>query len=193
MSSRVKFWTVTTALAAARGLAWLGAAAASRGGFEAAPQLAQAAPPAATPPAAGGSDRPVGPPMERMMHDMRAFSPKDMCIEHVARRIGNRAYLKARLDLKPEQVPLWNDFEKAANDASAKDKARCASLPTDMKTPPNFMDRMTMREDFMKSRLETLEAVKPSLQALYASLTPEQKAILDKPMMMGRFHKHRRG
>ncbi len=194
MSSRVKFWAVTTALAAASGLAWLGAAAASSGGFEAAPQLAQAAPPAATPPAAGGgSDRPADRPMERMMHDMRAFSPKDMCIEHVARRIGNRAYLKARLDLKPEQVPLWNSFEKAADEASAKDKARCASLPTELKTPPNFMDRMTMREGFMKSRLETLETVKPSLQALYASLTSEQKAILDKPMMMGRFRRHHRG
>ena len=191
MSSLVKFWTVSAALAAAGGLAWLGAANASNGGFDATPQLAQAAPPAATPPAAGGgADRPMG---RMMMHDMRAFSPKDMCIEHVARRIGNRAYLKARLELKPEQVALWNTFEKAADEASAKDKARCASLPAELKTAPNFMDRMTMRESFMKSRLEALESVKPSLQALYASLTPEQKAILDKPMMGGRFHGHRRG
>ena len=46
----------------------------------------------------------------------------------------------------------------------------------------------------MKTRLESLEAVKPSLMALYAKLTPEQKAILDRPKMMGGHgHHHGRG
>ncbi len=199
MSSRVKFLAVTTALVAAGGLAWLGSAAAfDGGGFDAAPQLAQAAPPAAPPPAAGGgaANQPTGQPMEHggmMMRDMRNFSPRDFCVERVARRAGNRAYLKERLDLKPEQVPLWDNFQKAADAAGARDKARCASLPTDVKTPPSFMDRFNMREEMMKARLESLESVKPSLQALYASLTPEQKAIVDRPMMgRGGFH-HRRG
>jgi hypothetical protein len=58
-----------------------------------------------------------------------------------------------------------------------------------MKTPPSFADRFTRREERMKTRLESLEAVKPSLMALYAMLTPEQKAILDRPMMGG----HHRG
>jgi len=127
---------------------------------------------------------------------MPAFSPKDMCSEQVARRIGNRAYLKARLDLKPEQMTLWNNFEKAADEASAKDKARCATLPAEIKTPPSYIERMTMREEMMKARLAALEAVRPSLQALYAALTPEQKAIFDKPMRMGMGgmqHHHGRG
>ncbi len=34
----------------------------------------------------------------------------------------------------------------------------------------------------MRTRLESLQSVKPSLMALYATLTPEQKAILDRPM-----------
>ncbi len=190
MSSRVKFLAVASALAVAGGLAWMGSAAAIDGGSAASPQLAQAAPPAAMPPAAGGGpDRPMG-----MMRGRADFSPKDMCVDHVARRIGNRAYLKAKLDLKSEQVALWNAFEKAADQASAKDKARCAALPTEVKTPPNFMDRMNMREQMLKARLESIEAVKPSLQALYASLTPEQKTVLDKPMMgPGGFHRHHRG
>jgi hypothetical protein len=87
-------------------------------------ELAQAAPPAAT--AAG-----------------RTFSPKSMCQDMLARRIGNRAYIKARLELKPEQMTAWNAFEKASD-----------------------------------------EAVKPTLTALYAVLTPEQKAILDRPRGM---------
>ena len=51
-----------------------------------------------------------------------------------------------------------------------------------MTTPPNFADRFNQREEKMKTRLESLEAVKPSLMALYAALTPEQRTILDRPM-----------
>jgi hypothetical protein len=178
MPIRPLFLAVPAALVAAAGLAWLTSATASDGGFEGTPQVAQAAPPAATPPAAGGGAE----------HARPAFSPQKMCEVHVARRIGNRAYLKSRLNLKPEQMNAWNTFEKTADEASAKEKTFCASLPTEIKTPLNFADRFTMRESMMKTRVETLEAVKPSLLALYASLTPEQKEILDRPMMGGRFH-----
>ena len=182
MSIRVVYFAVPTALVAAAGLALLTSATAFDGGFEGAPQIAQAAPPAAQPPAAGGG-------ADRRAEHMRNFSPKAACEEHIARRAGNRAYLKERLDLKADQISAWDTFQKAADEATAKEKAKCASLPTEMKTPPSFADRFNRREDIMKSRLETLEAVKPSLMALYAMLTPEQKAILDRPMMGG----HHRG
>jgi len=189
--SRLKFLTAPAALILAGGLVWFGSAAASGGGFNAVQELAQAAPPAAQPPAAGGGPALPGQPGEPRA--MRPFSPKNMCTNQVARRIGNRAYLKARLDLKAEQVPLWNSFEKVADDQSAKDKARCATLPAEVKTPPTFIERMTMREDFMKARITALEAVKPSLTGLYASLTPEQKALFDKPSMGGHRRHHRHG
>jgi hypothetical protein len=167
---------------AAAGLAWLTSATASNGGFDGAPQIAQANPPAATPPAAGGPDRP-GP--ERMMPK---FSPKSFCEDRIARRVGARAYLKEKLDLKPEQMSAWDAFQKAADAASAKEKTRCAALPTEMpKTPPSFADRLNRRDERMKSRLESIEAVKPTLLALYDKLTPEQKEVLDRPMM-GRHH-----
>jgi hypothetical protein len=182
MSFRPVFLAVPTALVAAAGFAWLTSATATDGGFGGVPQIAQAAPPAAQPPAAGGG-------ADRRAERMREFSPKAMCEEHVARRIGNRAYVKSRLDLKPEQMTAWNAFEKAADEASAKEKSQCASLPTEQKTPPDFAARFNRREEMMKSRLDALEAVKPSLMALYAALTPEQKAILDRPMMGGH-HRH---
>jgi hypothetical protein len=185
MSFRPLFLAVPTALVAAAGFAWLTTATASNGGFDPAPQIAQATPPAATPPAAGGTDRRA----ERM----RNVSPKAFCEDRIARRIGSRAYLKAKLDLKPDQIPAWDAFQKAADEASAKEKARCASLPTEMKEPPSFVDRFNRREERMKSRLETIQAVKPSLMALYDKLTPEQKAVLDKPMMMGGHRRHGRG
>jgi len=186
MPIRPLYLAVPTALVAAAGLAWLTSATASDGGLERAPQVAQAAPPAANPPAAGGG---VNQPADR--HE-RTFSPRAMCQAKAARRIGNRAYLKARLELKSEQMAVWNTFEKAADAANTKDMAFCSTLPAEVKPPVNFADRFSMREGFIKQRAETLEAVKPSLLALYAALTPEQKAVLDTPMMGGRFH-HRHG
>jgi hypothetical protein len=179
MRVRRLFLAVPTALVAAAGFAWLTSAAASNGGFNEAPQIAQAAPPVAPPPATGGGTAPAGGP-ERMM---REFSPKAFCEDRIARRIGNRAYLKARLDLTADQVPAWEAFQKAADEASTKEKAKCASLPGEMKTPPSFPDRLGRQEEMMKSRLESIQAVKPTLMALYDKLSPEQKAAFDRPMM----------
>jgi len=193
MRFRPFFLAVPTALVAVAGFAWLTSTGASNGGFDKAPQIAQAAPPAAPPPAAGGGPAPAAGGPERMM---REFSPKAFCEERVARRIGSRAYLKSKLDLTPEQMPAWDAFQKAADEASAKEKAKCASLPTEMKEPPSMTERLNRREDMMKSRLEAMQAVKPTLLALYDKLSPDQKAVFDRPMMgrgMGRYRHHRRG
>ncbi len=190
MSSRMKFLAVSTAIVAAGSLAWLTSAVAFDGGFDAAPQVAQAAPPAASPPAAGGGAAPAD---RQSRPDRPAFNPRNMCMERMAHKVGARAYLKARLDLKPEQVTAWNAFEKAADDVSAKDKARCASMPVEMKERPKFTERLERREAMMKQRYESLEAVKPSLTTLYAALTPEQQVLFDRPMDGHRHKWHGRG
>lgn len=142
-------------------------------------ELAQATPPSPpSPPAARGERTPGERGAARVE---RSFSPKSMCLDMAARRIGDRAYLKARLELKPDQMTAWNTFEKAADEASAKSMARCQTLPTEMKERPTYLERLTMEEDVMKARIATIEAVKPSLTALVAVLTPDQKAILDRP------------
>ena len=89
-------------------------------------------------------------------------------------------------------MTAWNAFSKAADDADAKETTRCNALPTDMKERPNFVDRLSREEDFMKARIERIEAVKPTLTAFYNTLTAEQKVVLDRPRgMMGREgHRH---
>ncbi|MDP1748892.1 MAG: Spy/CpxP family protein refolding chaperone [Reyranella sp.] len=125
----------------------------------------------------------------------RTFSPKNMCLDMVARRLGARAYIKSRLELKPEQMTAWNAFEKASDEASTKATTRCAALPAELKERPNYVDRLSMEEDAMKARVASIEAVKPTLVALYGVLSPEQKAILDRPrgMMAGGPGHHMRG
>jgi len=143
-------------------------------------ELAQATPPA--PPAAGTDRR----------DRMASFNPKAFCLDRVARRAGNRTYLKIKLELKPEQMTAWDAFAKASDAADVKDTARCNALPSEMKERPNYVDRLTMEETYMKARVERIEAVKPSLTALYNTLSPEQKTALDRPRpmggMMGRHH-----
>lgn len=144
-------------------------------------ELAQATPPA--PPAAGTDRR------DRMAN----FNPQAFCLDRVARRAGNRTYLKIKLDLKADQVAAWDAFAKASDAADVKDTARCNALPSDMKERPNYVDRLGMEETYMKARVERIEAVKPSLTALYNTLSPEQKAVLDRPRPMGGMRGHRHG
>lgn len=185
MKFRPLIVALPVSLVAAAGLAWFAVPAnAVNGGT----QLAQAQTtpaPAPQPPAANTDNRP-----------MRHFSPQKACYERSARKIGQRAYLKARLDLKPEQMALWNNFEKASDEVANKQKARCATLPTEhQQRPASLTDRVNRQEERMKMRLEAIQAVKPSLTALYAALTPEQKEILDRtgPRRMGRHgHRHHR-
>ena len=179
MSARSLFVAIPTLVVVGTGLAWLTSAAAiDVDSASPAVELAQATPPGGAPPAAaGGTDQ---------TRQRRAFSPRTACIDHVARGAGHRAALKIRLELKPEQMAKWQVYEKAADEVTTKDLARCASLPTEMKERPKFTERLNMHEDMAKRRLASLEAVKPSLLALYDSLSPEQKAVFDRPAFRSR-------
>lgn len=171
-------------LALAAGLSLAVPASALDGAGEDLLDLAQASPPAPPPPPAAGPER---------RGERQAFNPKGVCLDQVARRASNRAYIKVRMELKPEQMTAWNAFAKASDDADAKDVTRCNTLPTEMKERPNYVDRLTMEENAMKARVERIDAVKPTLLAFYNTLSPEQKAVLDRPRGMmagGPGHRH---
>lgn len=187
MSFRSPVFALSTAVVAAASLAWTSLpASAANGGSDDLLELAQTTPPTNPPPSPGG---PGGP--DHREH--RAMNPKAFCLDQIARRAGNRAYIRLRLDLKADQMAAWNAFAKASDDADVKDVARCNALPTELKEKPSYVERLTMEENVMKARIERIDAVKPSLQALYETLSPEQKAVLDSPRPMGRGSMHHRG
>lgn len=167
--------------ALAAGLLFAMPASALDAGFDDLLELAQATPAA---PPAGGTDR-----RDRMAQ----INPKAFCLDKVARRAGNRTYLKIRLELKADQTAAWDAFAKASDAADVKDTARCNALPTEMKDRPSYVDRLTMEENYMKARVERIEAVKPTLVAFYNTLSPEQKAVLDRPRPMGGMGRHHHG
>ena len=166
--------------ALAAGLMFATPASALDAGFDDLLELAQATPP---PPPAGPERR----------DRMAAVNPKAVCLDQIARRAGNRTYLKIRLDLKADQTAAWEAFAKASDAADVKDTARCNALPAEMKDRPGYVDRLTMEENYMKARVERIEAVKPSLVAFYNTLSPEQKAVLDRPRPMGGMMGHHHG
>jgi hypothetical protein len=119
-------------------------------------------------------------PMHRHFSRMRdpAFA-KDMCIEHFARSAGKLAYLEAKLQLTADQKPLWDKWEEATAAGSATMKDDCiASVPA-KDTPSTALDRDNRVEKLLTDKLDTLKTARPALEALYQSLSPEQRIAFD--------------
>ena len=115
-----------------------------------------------------------------MMHRMMMHrNPQERCEERLAWRAARRAYTEAKLNLTAEQRPLWDKVQSAAQAEEQKERQLCsAAKPGGDATLPDRLDRM---QQFLSTRLEGLQSAKPSVQALYQALTPEQRAIIDHP------------
>lgn len=114
-----------------------------------------------------------------MHHRMMHQDPQERCVDRLAWRAAMRAYTEAKLNLTPEQRPLWDKVQSAAQAEEQKERQLCTSLKTG--SDATLLDRLDRRQQFLSTRLEGLQAAKPSVQALYQALTPEQRAILDHP------------
>jgi LTXXQ motif family protein len=114
-----------------------------------------------------------------MHHRMVHRDPQEHCVDRLAWRAAMRAYTEAKLNLTPEQRPLWDKVQSVAQGEEQKERQLCASLKPD--GDATLLDRLDRRQQVLSTRLEGLQAAKPPLQALYQALTPEQRAILDHP------------
>src|SRR5439155_12273234 len=99
--------------------------------------------------------------------------------ERLARRAGRIAYTLAKLNLTPEQKPLSDKLQGAAD----RERQLCAALPTADGGQGTILDRVNRREQFLSARLQGLQQIKPALDQLYQALTLEQKAVMDHPFM----------
>lgn len=91
---------------------------------------------------------------------------------------GRLAYLKSELGVTDAQAAAWSAYADAA-------RARVEgmeSMHMDMMAAMQkggVMERMDARIKGMEAMLESMRAMRPATEALYAVLTPEQKAIAD--------------
>jgi len=122
--------------------------------------------------------------MQRMMHPVTQLSPQQRCEERLARRAGMIAYTVAKLKLTSEQRPLWDKLQGLMQAAGDGQRQLCASLkPAGERGQETVLDRVNRREQFLSARLKAIQQTRPALEQLYQALTPEQKAVIDHPMM----------
>jgi hypothetical protein len=146
-------------------------------------QYAQAAPMGGQSGAEGDQDqagRRGWPMMRRMMMQRMGMNrdPQEWCTDRLARRAARLAYLQVKLNLTPQQQPLWDKVQSAAQSEEQKERQLCASLKPGAE--PTMLERMDRMQQSLSARLEGLQAARPAVQALYQALTPEQQAILNR-------------
>jgi hypothetical protein len=133
----------------------------------------------------------VAPPPPGMMRDMAAHH-EQMCKNMYARKVGELAYLEAKLSLNANQAPLFARWKDTSLDIARQHEGDCTTHEHHKPGEhPSVVDRLNMEETMLKKRLADIESLRPSLSAFYDSLTPAQKqefghgAGHHMPMMMG--------
>jgi len=129
------------------------------------------------------------------MKDWAAWH-KERCADHYAGLAGQLAFLEAKLNLTDAQRGPWNAWREARLADAAKARDACvAAVPATPGARPTILDREAQMEQHLSARLAGLQARRPALEALYAVLTPEQKAIFDHLAGEGRhgMHEHHHG
>ena len=89
-----------------------------------------------------------------------------------------------------EQVIKLTDAQRAKFDELKTASSKAADVmrsacPTDF--PRTVVDRMAVMEKRADGMLQAIKAVRPAMEAFYATLTDEQKARLDSDTARGRF------
>ena len=134
--------------------------------------LAQDAPPG---PQAPGTHR-----VMRMEFDSQNMAQRraNFCADRYARAVGAMSYLETRLALSDRQRPLFDRWKRDRLESAKAHDGECATVQ--LPGPQgSAVDKMKLRERMLKERLDDLQGQMPSFEALYASLSDEQKHVLD--------------
>lgn len=115
------------------------------------------------------------------MPPARPAGPNEACLDMMAHRAAGRAYLKARLDLTPQQLPAWQELETVAGQDEAEERRVCASLPA-KPDELSLMQRLDGAEERATLQLAHLRKVSEAFKKLAATLSPEQQRLIDQSM-----------
>jgi hypothetical protein len=108
-------------------------------------------------------------------------SPRQICEEHINFGSARVAYLKAKLRLQGNQKDAWQKLEQAAEPAVERMREACGQLPAQMGGAGNLPERIDVMARQLAVRTEFLQAIREPLRAVYDTLTPDQRAVLDRP------------
>jgi hypothetical protein len=102
-----------------------------------------------------------------------------MCGRMTAHVEGRLAFLKAELEITPEQESLWTAYATAVRDNAKTMTGRCSSMMDKSKDKASLLERLDTNEQFMQSRIDGLHQTVAALKPLYAALSDEQKKVAD--------------
>ena len=97
-------------------------------------------------------------------------------LDHTAMAEAHLSDLKAQLKLTTTQETAWQAFAAEAKQQAASMQAMRARMQTSAGTAP---EQMSQRATAMQQRAASMATMATAVGALYAVLTPEQKAIVD--------------
>ena len=109
---------------------------------------------------------------------MMAPRREQICRDLYASKVGELAFLEAKLSLDAKQAPLFDRWKQANLDIAKQHENDCAGRTRPDRTAArgsSVVDRMTVEEALLKKRLADIAAERPALTALYNALTPAQK------------------
>jgi hypothetical protein len=133
-----------------------------------------------------------GGPSPEMMRD-RAAHRAQFCTVMYAHKVGELAFLEARLSLSGNQQPLFDHWKQVNLDVAKQRESDCTTGHEHHRPGerPNVVDRLNREETMLKKRLADIDAEKPTLTAFYESLSPQQKEEFGRAAMHrmeGRMH-----
>lgn len=97
---------------------------------------------------------------------------------------GRLAYMKAELGITDAQTAAWDGYASAVNARVTSMQGMHAAMMQAMQTG-TAMTRMDAHIKAMQSMLDSMQALKPATEALYAVLTDEQKQKADLLLVTG--------
>jgi hypothetical protein len=116
-----------------------------------------------------------------------ARDPQQACVDRLARRAGFIAAVGFKLNLTADQKPLWDKLIAATQTAEESQRQLCGQLPAsaEARDKETIIDRLNHRQQMLQAQLQALQQTQPAVQALYDKLTPDQKAMVDRPFHRG--------
>ena len=108
-------------------------------------------------------------------------------VEHTEARIKE---LQGALEVTEDQKPLWSNLTLVMRD-NAKNMDALTKDRADNKKMLNTVEYMKYQSQITETRSEQLKRFIPPFEALYASLSDEQKTTIDALFRTGKHGKHR--
>jgi len=121
---------------------------------------------------------------------------KQMCQDRYARTTGELAYLQTKLALTASQQSAFQRWSQAKLGIAKRQADTCAQRPLpdrsraqgQMSGPGEIMGR---EEDRLKQRLSDIQTERPVLEALYNTLSSQQRVALTRAGRQDRMGQHR--